>query len=111
MSALPEAKLAREAELSYVIIATSTDYDAWRPSEGAVDVSEVLKSLQTNVAHSHTVLRLLLEPVAALVKDDKAPAAKQAREPGMQFSIMTKPELVPQEAKDSLHFVLPWYGQ
>ncbi|PWN33954.1 Methylthioadenosine phosphorylase [Meira miltonrushii] len=109
MSALPEAKLAREAELSYTIIATSTDYDAWRESEGAVDVAEVMKSLQENVKNSHAVLKALLEPVAKLVEDE-GQAYKNAQN-GMRFSIMTKPELVSKEAKESIQFVLPWYGQ
>lgn len=108
MSALPEAKLAREAELSYVIVATSTDYDAWRPSEGAVDVAEVLKSLQANVTNSHAVLQALLEPVSALVQDD-GEAYKKAQG-GMRFAIMTKAEHVSQLAKESLQFLLPWYG-
>lgn len=109
MSALPEAKLAREAELSYTIVATSTDYDAWREAEGAVDVAEVMKSLQANVKCSHAVIQALLDPVAKLVADD-GQAYKNAQG-GMRFSVMTKPELVSPEAKESIRFVLPWYGQ
>lgn len=109
MSALPEAKLAREAELSYVIIATSTDYDAWRPSEGAVDVAEVMKSLQANVANSHKVLAALLEPVHDAVQDGTT--AFEAVKDSMKSSVMTKPELIPTIAKDSIRFVLPWFPQ
>lgn len=109
MSALPEAKLAREAELSYVIIATSTDYDAWRPSEGAVDVAEVMKSLQANVSNSHKVLASLLEPVHEAVKDGSE--AYAAVKDSMKFSVMTQAEFIPQVAKDSLRFVLPWFPQ
>jgi 5'-methylthioadenosine phosphorylase len=109
MSALPEAKLAREAELSYAIVATSTDYDAWRSSESAVDVAEVMKALQANVEHSHHVIRAVLDPVAKLVEDQGE--AYVNAQGGMRFSIMTKPELVSQEARESIQFVLPWYGQ
>lgn len=109
MSALPEAKLAREAELSYVIIATSTDYDAWRPSEGAVDVAEVMKSLAANVSNSHKVLAALLEPVNEAVQDGSE--AYKAVDGSMKFSVMTKSELIPSVAKDSLRFVLPWFPQ
>jgi 5'-methylthioadenosine phosphorylase len=109
MSALPEAKLAREAELSYVIIATSTDYDAWRPSEGAVDVAEVMKSLHANVSNSHKVLAALLEPVHETMQDgSKAYTSIQG---SMKFSVMTKTEVIPAVAKESLHFVLPWFPQ
>lgn len=107
MSALPEAKLAREAELSYVIIATSTDYDAWRPSEGAVDVAEVMKSLAANVSNSHKVLAALLEPVNEAVQDGSK--AFKAVDGSMKFSVMTKSQLIPTAAKDSLRFVLPWF--
>jgi 5'-methylthioadenosine phosphorylase len=109
MSALPEAKLAREAELSYVVIATSTDYDAWRPSEGAVDVAEVMKSLAANVSNSHKVLAALLEPVNEAMQDGSI--AYEAVQGSMKFSVMTKPELIPSQAKDSLRFLLPWFPQ
>jgi 5'-methylthioadenosine phosphorylase len=109
MSALPEAKLAREAELAYVIIATSTDYDAWRPSERGVDVAEVMKSLQANVANSHKVLSSLLEPVHEAMQDGSE--AYTSTQGGMQFSVMTKAELIPTPAKDSLRFLLPWFPQ
>ncbi len=55
MSVLPEAKLAREAEVAYVLIATATDYDAWRPSSAAVSVAEVMESLKANVEASNIV--------------------------------------------------------
>ncbi|PBL01673.1 hypothetical protein ARMGADRAFT_224437 [Armillaria gallica] len=49
MSVLPEAKLAREAELSYVLIATATDYDAWRPHSDTVTAAEVFKTLKASL--------------------------------------------------------------
>lgn len=48
MTNMPEAKLAREAELHYASIAMVTDYDSWHPDHGAVDVSDVIKTLQGN---------------------------------------------------------------
>ncbi len=50
MTALPEAKLAREAELPYALLALATDYDCWHGSEPTVDVAGVLAVLQRNVA-------------------------------------------------------------
>ncbi|KAF8708993.1 hypothetical protein RHS03_03360, partial [Rhizoctonia solani] len=52
MSVLPEAKLAREAEISYALVATATDYDAWRVSEEPVTVAEVYKTLSNNADRS-----------------------------------------------------------
>ncbi len=61
MTAMPEAKLAREAELPYALIAMVTDYDAWREGEAAVDVAAVLAQVGANGALAHeTVRRLLL---------------------------------------------------
>ncbi len=48
MTNMPEAKLAREAELHYASVAMITDFDSWHPDHGAVDVSDVIKTLQGN---------------------------------------------------------------
>jgi 5'-methylthioadenosine phosphorylase len=50
MTAMPEARLAREAELPYAVLALATDYDAWHESEAAVDVAVVVATIQKNVA-------------------------------------------------------------
>ena len=50
MTAMPEAKLAREAELSYCNVAMVTDFDAWHPHHEAVDVSQVVAVMVSNVA-------------------------------------------------------------
>ena len=48
MTGMPEAKLAREAELPYALIAMVTDWDSWRDNEAAVDVSEIIAQMQAN---------------------------------------------------------------
>ena len=48
MTNMPEAKLAREAELCYASVAMITDYDSWHPDHGAVDVSDVIATLRGN---------------------------------------------------------------
>jgi 5'-methylthioadenosine phosphorylase len=57
MTALPEAKLAREAEMCYATLACVTDYDCWREATEAVTVDVVLEVLRKNVALSQDVLR------------------------------------------------------
>jgi 5'-methylthioadenosine phosphorylase len=52
MTAMPEAKLAREAELPYALLALATDYDCWHQAEEAVTVEAVLKVLGENVARA-----------------------------------------------------------
>jgi 5'-methylthioadenosine phosphorylase len=48
MTGMPEAKLAREAELCYASVAMVTDYDCWHPGHGAVDVAQVIAVLTAN---------------------------------------------------------------
>lgn len=57
MTNLQEAKLAREAEICYVTIALSTDYDCWHESEEAVDVAMVIAIIQKNVATAKAIIR------------------------------------------------------
>ena len=48
MTNMPEAKLAREAEICYATVAMVTDYDCWHPDHDAVDVTDIIKVLQAN---------------------------------------------------------------
>ncbi len=66
MTALPEAKLAREAELHFVTLALVTDYDCWRASEEAVTVERVVETLQRNTANVRAVLARALPALATL---------------------------------------------
>ena len=63
MTAMPEAKLAREAELPYALVGMVTDYDCWRESEEAVEVAQIIAQLQANAA---TARKLVLELARAL---------------------------------------------
>lgn len=60
MTAMPEAKLAREAELSYAIIAMVTDYDCWHPAHADVDVASILAVLQANADKAARLVGRLL---------------------------------------------------
>jgi 5'-methylthioadenosine phosphorylase len=57
MTAMPEAKLAREAELCYATVALATDYDCWHPGHDAVTVAQVIETMQKNVALAREVIR------------------------------------------------------
>jgi 5'-methylthioadenosine phosphorylase len=59
MTAMPEAKLAREAELPYALIGMVTDYDCWREGEAAVDVASVIAQLGTNAAKARALVEYL----------------------------------------------------
>ncbi|EIN04283.1 Methylthioadenosine phosphorylase [Punctularia strigosozonata HHB-11173 SS5] len=102
MSVLPEAKLAREAELAYALIATATDYDAWRPHEETVTAAEVFKTLKTNAETSRHVAATILEDLHAadFLKDEVG---------SMKFSIMPRSEAQKDEDRQKLAYVLPDY--
>jgi len=60
MTAMPEAKLAREAEMSYATIAMVTDFDCWHPKHDNVDVASVIKVVEANASNAARLLARLL---------------------------------------------------
>ena len=60
MTAMPEAKLAREAEISYSTVAMVTDFDCWHPEHDAVDVASVIKIVHANADKASRLLARLL---------------------------------------------------
>ncbi|HLA18676.1 MAG TPA: S-methyl-5'-thioadenosine phosphorylase [Dehalococcoidia bacterium] len=65
MTALPEAKLAREAEICYAVLACATDYDCWHEDEDDVSAEMIVANLRENVAVSQETLRLFLRRLPA----------------------------------------------
>jgi len=106
MSVLPEAKLAREAELSYALIATATDYDSWRPASASVTAAEVFKTLKDNADTSRLVAAAILDDLhAALTGEDAAVFLEEVG--GMKFSIMPRSEKQKKEDREKLAYILP----
>ena len=62
MTGMPEAKLAREAEIAYACLAMITDYDCWHPEHGAVDVAQVIATLSANAGAARDVVARLTVP-------------------------------------------------
>ncbi|MGV3458435.1 S-methyl-5'-thioadenosine phosphorylase [Sphingomonas sp.] len=65
MTAMPEAKLAREAELPFAMVAMVTDYDCWRAEESAVDVAQVIAQLSSNAEKARAMVLNLLGALPA----------------------------------------------
>ncbi|KAF4615974.1 hypothetical protein D9613_011275 [Agrocybe pediades] len=108
MSVLPEAKLAREAELSYALIATATDYDSWRPQSEAVTAHEVFKTLKANADTSRFVAATILEELQEAITGENASTFLE--EVGsMKFSIMPRSEKQNPEDRAKLAYILPEY--
>ena len=95
MTNLPEAKLAREAEISYATLAMSTDYDCWFEGHDDVTVEAVIAVMQANVEMARKILRATVPLVAAHAGE--APHANALRN-----AIMTHPDLVPKDLRQSL---------
>ncbi len=87
MTNMPEAKLAREAEICYASIAMVTDYDSWHPDHGAVDVSDVIKILQGN----GTKAQDLVSRLPALLGPDRAPCPHGC-DRALEYALMTAPD-------------------
>ena len=57
MTNMPEAKLAREAEICYATIAMATDYDCWHPDHGNVEVADIIRVLTENADHARSLVK------------------------------------------------------
>ncbi|MEA3065136.1 MAG: 5-methylthioadenosine phosphorylase [Sphingomonadales bacterium] len=64
MTAMPEAKLAREAELPYALVGMVTDYDCWRQGEAAVEVSAIVAQLMANAGTARNMVELFAKGLA-----------------------------------------------
>ncbi len=100
MTAMPEAKLAREAELPYATLALSTDYDCWREGHDAVTVAEVVATMKKNAAAAK---RTLLALASRLPAQDRSPAAR-----ALDGAVMTDPTKIPAETRKRLAFLRPF---
>ena len=88
MTNMPEAKLAREAELPYATIAMVTDYDCWRENEAHVEVTNVLEIMQGNSAKAKAAISQL---AAALQNTPRTPSP-QGIETCLDYALITSPE-------------------
>ena len=100
MTAIPEAKLAREAEMSYAMAAMATDYDCWHESEADVDVEAVMEVLHKN---GETALKIVTEVTRSIPETSSASSLSSAR-----FAIVTNPEKIPVATRKKLE---PLYGK
>ena len=88
MTNMPEAKLAREAELCYASVAMITDYDSWHPDHGEVDVTKIIETLMGNADKG----RQLVARLPKLLGADRAPCPHGC-DRALEYAIMTQPEM------------------
>ena len=94
MTNLPEARLAREAELPYATIALATDYDCWHQTEQSVSVEAVVAVLKANVVRA----KKIIQTVAARLPDPSESPASRA----LEHAILTAPDAIGPEARERL---------
>ena len=87
MTNMPEAKLAREAELCYASVAMITDYDSWHPDDGEVNVTEIIKTLMGNADKGRDLVRRLPDLLGAA----RAPCPHGC-DRALEYAILTQPD-------------------
>jgi 5'-methylthioadenosine phosphorylase len=102
MTNLPEAKLAREAEIAYATLGLVTDYDCWHPDHDSVTVDMVIANLQRNAVNAQKVIE---ETVKRLSENPPVSDAHSA----LKYAILTNLGNAPTATKDKLAFLLQKY--
>lgn len=100
MTNLPEARLAREAEICYITVGLVTDYDVWKEGE-EVSVEHVMETIHANVAN---VKALIKKAVPALRRERKCECARAA-----QFAVMTSPKSMNKKTLKKLDLIIGKY--
>ena len=87
MTAMPEAKLAREAEITYATIAMVTDFDCWHPDHDVVDVQSVIQVMHGNTEKARRLVARLAKDFAIMREECPVGSHK-----ALEFAIMTTPQ-------------------
>ncbi len=104
MTAIPEAKLAREAELHYATLACITDYDCWHETEEAVTVEMVIANLQHNVRTAQQIIREIARQAATLGEGATCDCDRS-----LATAIITNPSVIPAETRERYWLLLGKY--
>ena len=102
MTNLPEAKLAREAEIAYATLALVTDYDCWHPDHDSVTVELVIANLQRNAANAQQVIQETVRRLSANPPESEAHSA-------LKYAILTPIDKISAAAKARLALLLQKY--
>jgi 5'-methylthioadenosine phosphorylase len=102
MTNLPEAKLAREAEIAYATLALATDYDCWHPDHDNVTVELVIANLHKNASNAQRVIQATVERLSQNLFVSEAHSA-------LKYAIITPMDKVPEATKQKLALLLKKY--
>ena len=101
MTNVPEAKLAREAEICYATLALSTDYDCWREPDEDVSIDSILTIMKGNVERAKKIIRAAVPRIP----EKRACACATA----LQYTIITDPAMIPDSVKADLDTLVGKY--
>lgn len=101
MTSVPEAKLAREAEMCYAMLALATDYDCWHESEEDVSVESVLQVLRDNSTRANNVVSQVIKSMPETSSHKDLFAA--------QFAVITSPDKIAPEVRKRLDLIIGHY--
>ena len=101
MTNIPEAKLAREAEICYATLALSTDYDCWHEEEESVSVEMILETIGKNVSTSKSIIKEAVGRVSG--------AAECGCRSAMEFAVVTDRPSIPEETKEKVDLLFGKY--
>lgn len=102
MTNIPEAKLAREAEIAYATLALVTDYDCWHPDHDSVTVEMVVENLRSNATNAQKAIREVVKRL------DKNPPLSEAHS-ALKYAIITPLDKAPVATKEKLALLLKKY--
>ncbi len=105
MTNLPEARLAREAELAYATLALSTDYDCWHEEHDEVSVASVLEVMKANIAQARAVIVAFAAKLEAHADEEFMSHSAL----GGGLAIMTAKELIPKETLQKVDLLFGHY--
>ncbi|HET9753971.1 MAG TPA: S-methyl-5'-thioadenosine phosphorylase, partial [Myxococcales bacterium] len=100
MTALPEARLAREAELCYVTLALATDYDCWHAVHETVSVEQVVETMRRNVEVAREVV------LRAALSMDRIAERKCGCGRALEGAVITDPRQIPASARERVALLL-----
>jgi len=107
MSVLPEAKLAREAEIPYTMICMSTDYDSWKADETPVTVEVVMANISANSENAKRLVSAVIPAIEDALEKGTLKCIDKLK--GTMNACITSPEKRDPMAIQKLSFLLPGY--
>jgi 5'-methylthioadenosine phosphorylase len=101
MTNLPEAKLAREAEICYATIAFATDYDCWHETAGDVSIGDVLRILAESTKIAKSAIRLAVKQIP----EKRECVCSDA----LKYAVITGKKSIPEKTKKDLELIIGKY--